>query len=35
MTNRLLSKFKDEVSYRDHKRIQQEVPDVFLHYIYY
>ena len=24
-----------EVSYRDHKRTWQEVPNIFLHYIYY
>ena len=35
MTNIPLSKLKDKVSDRDHKRTQQGVSDVFLHYIYY
>ena len=34
MTNRLLSKLKSIVSYRDHKRTQQEVLDVLLLYLY-
>ena len=32
ITNRLLSKLKSKVSHRDHKRTQQGVLDVFLHY---
>jgi len=34
MTNRPLSQLKDEVFHKNHKRTWQEVPDIFLHYIY-
>ena len=34
MTNRSLSKLKNEVSHGDHKRTQQKVLDAFLHYLY-
>ena len=30
-----LSSFIEQESHRDYKRTQQEVPNVFLHYIYY
>ena len=33
-TNRPLSKLKSKLSYRNYKRTQQGVPNVFLHYIY-
>ena len=35
MTNRPLNKLKSKVSHRDHKRTQQGVLNVFLHYIYW
>jgi len=34
MTNRLLSKLKDKISYRDYKRTWQEASNIFLHYLY-
>ena len=34
MTNSTLSKLIGKVSYKDHKRTQQEVSDTFLHYLY-
>ena len=34
MTNRLLSKLKNKVSYRDYKRTQQGVPNKLLSYLY-
>jgi len=33
-TNSALSKLIDKVSYENYKRTQQEVPNVFLHYLY-
>jgi len=33
-TNKPLSKLKDKVFHRNHKRTQQEVPDAFLYYLY-
>ena len=35
MVNSALSKSMSEVFCGDHKRTQQGVPNVFLHYIYY
>ena len=35
MINSTLSSLMEQESCKDHKRTQQEIPDVFLYYIYY
>ena len=34
ITNRPLSKIKSEVSHENNKKTQQEVSNIFLHYLY-